>query len=703
VSETDPILLDVRDGIATITNNRPEKHNAANDARLREGRRLDAGEGFLETSFPIQSKTLPARVLATLPENLLRRGRVSLGVGNFDEPDLRRATVSGKALAAAKRSKQSNSGIVLVIVLVVIVLASLAGYAFLITMQTENKAAHGSARLATLEAINTSGQEAVAAWMELSNAERAVDPTGPAAFAAGSPTPILSLDGTTVGDFTLYSPADPSATVPFESESSKLHLMTLVMLEQQNPGQSRLILMRIPGMTAEIADAILDWIDEDDQPREFGAEAMDYARMGITIQPRNGIPDSLSELLFVRGVTSELLYGERNEQAIDWAALVANTTGDSGYDTEPNPIPDTGAGLGDMSLAMNQPWCRFLTVNSAERNETFDGSKRINVNQKDLSKLYLDLVQRLPIEWADFIIFYRQYGPADRNLTASNVAGLVAELSVKPRYNIKHVWELLDARCSVPADPSQKNSKKLIIASPARLSSVATMEQVESLLDELTLTNEPRIIGRIDLMTATRPVLLAIPGIDEVLADTIIAGRDTQQGLMWLVSTEVLNLSQLISLGPYLANRGDVLRFRVKSRLPMGRMSRYIEVVWDASGEMAYQLEQRELPVEWETATEFTPLDSTIPEPPTGSQPDVDTTMNNTSSTRKRVGLVSRNFNRFAIKLRRGEGFREGPREVESKLITRQQFRLVSQRLADPLACVSSWYSRLPSAIGATP
>ena len=58
-----------------------------------------------------------------------------------------------------------------------------------------------------------------------------------------------------------------------------------------------------------VADAILDWIDPDDAPRPFGAEADYYQGLAVPYAPRNGVPQCLEELLLVRGVTRDLLFG----------------------------------------------------------------------------------------------------------------------------------------------------------------------------------------------------------------------------------------------------------------------------------------------------------------------------------------------------------------------------------------------------------
>lgn len=58
---------------------------------------------------------------------------------------------------------------------------------------------------------------------------------------------------------------------------------------------------------APLADAVLDWIDADDLRRAQGAEADAYGVGGRG--PRNGPVPALDELLAVRGMTPELLYG----------------------------------------------------------------------------------------------------------------------------------------------------------------------------------------------------------------------------------------------------------------------------------------------------------------------------------------------------------------------------------------------------------
>lgn len=58
-----------------------------------------------------------------------------------------------------------------------------------------------------------------------------------------------------------------------------------------------------------IIDSILDWRDTDNETRSEGAERKYYAQLPHPYRPKNGFFDSPEELLLVRGVTPELVYG----------------------------------------------------------------------------------------------------------------------------------------------------------------------------------------------------------------------------------------------------------------------------------------------------------------------------------------------------------------------------------------------------------
>ena len=77
-----------------------------------------------------------------------------------------------------------------------------------------------------------------------------------------------------------------------------------------------------------MADALLDWIDDDDEPRPHGGEATAYAAQGIL--PRNGIPRSLDEMAAVRGMDQTLLARLK--------PLVSNHYGATGDYGEPAPF-----------------------------------------------------------------------------------------------------------------------------------------------------------------------------------------------------------------------------------------------------------------------------------------------------------------------------------------------------------------------------
>ena len=62
-----------------------------------------------------------------------------------------------------------------------------------------------------------------------------------------------------------------------------------------------------------LADSILDWRDDDDLHRLNGAEKDYYRSLSPSYPAKNGPFDAVEELLWVRGVTPEIFYGEEKK------------------------------------------------------------------------------------------------------------------------------------------------------------------------------------------------------------------------------------------------------------------------------------------------------------------------------------------------------------------------------------------------------
>lgn len=87
-------------------------------------------------------------------------------------------------------------------------------------------------------------------------------------------------------------------------------------------------LLLLPYMTEEMVDSILDWRDGDDTIRQGGAEGGYYLNLPNGYDVRNGNFKSVRELLRVKDITRELLYGSADFSG--WADHLTCYSYDSG-------------------------------------------------------------------------------------------------------------------------------------------------------------------------------------------------------------------------------------------------------------------------------------------------------------------------------------------------------------------------------------
>lgn len=248
---------------------------------------------------------------------------------------------------------------------------------------------------------------------------------------------------------------------------------------------SREDLLTIPDMTEDVADAILDWVDADDTPRELGAEEGSYSRLDSPYEPRNGPMRSLFELELVRGVDPRAVRGE------DWnlnGRLDPNE--DDGDATWP---PDNADGVLDAG------WSAFLTTESIEGGLAADGKERLNVRTATAQQIVA------------------RFGFLDSS-QAQTVAAYMARNGSRLEDLINRSLSSLAPTANLPA-AAVRNLER---------------EQIDEILNGATLADasEPEAPGRLNINTCARATLDYLSTFTtpqgSAIADALILARDSR-------------------------------------------------------------------------------------------------------------------------------------------------------------------------------
>ncbi len=545
--------------------------------------------------------------------------------------------------SAGRARDRGGSGIVLLLVLVVVAMLALGAYSFAWLMNIEAQASKGYGRLIQ---ARMAADSAIDYLMALLADQKLSGTLGIDLYDNADQLHAIQLvPGQSACFFSLISPrhtADTAGSGPIrfgvQDESARINLNVLTAwLEsaaesaggaaaEEAGNQVPNPLLNLPNMDYDIADAILDWLDADDDPRIEGAEWDYYATLDPPYQPRNGPIESLDELLLVRGVTPRLLYGE-----------------DVNFNGVLDPNEDDGEvsyPYDDANGELDRGWLAYLTLYSRESNKDSLGTARINLNQDDLEALYEELAADpdLGEEVARFVVAYRLFGPSEAAGSSSGqqaraegggaeaggqgaegsgqagaeqqeaegpkeIAGLDA--SGGPKFQLKSVLDLIEVTVEAklasetPEDQEQPSER---IESPFKGDNLA--DYIDTLLDRTTISDEKYFIGRINVNTAPFEVLMAVPGMSEELAEAIIAARQVQfddtseqfwAGTGWLLSSGTLELDEYKKFEPYITGRTQVFGVQAVGYFHGSGTVARLEAVIDVSGELPRLLLCRDL------------------------------------------------------------------------------------------------------------
>jgi type II secretory pathway component PulK len=282
---------------------------------------------------------------------------------------------------------------------------------------------------------------------------------------------------------------DPSTPVyGLVDEASKLNLntATVEMLEA------------LPGMDFDLAAAIVDWRDADQELTPNGAESQDYLALEVPYNAKDAEFESPEELRWVKDMNLTLLYGED----VNRNGLL-DPNEDDGDATWP---ADNSNGHLDAGLI------EYVTTFTREPNVRADGQPRINLTgntaQGDLTEL-----------------LNQQLNP-DR---ASQIMSLV--------------------------QPTLDDTESIL---EFFVNSQMTAEEFRLIEGDLTVSGGDYLVGLVNVATAPAAVLASLPNMTETMAEELAGARrgkteEELHSVAWVAS--VLDPTTAVDIGPYITGR----------------------------------------------------------------------------------------------------------------------------------------------------
>ena len=529
----------------------------------------------------------------------------------------------------------------LLVVLVLVLLLTFGVYGFTERMLGESAAATAHAAAAQARASADSGVMLAVAVVDAGSLDPANPPAvyhEPGVFRGGLVRDSAAPGGR--GLFTVFAPVenDPTGSLlrfGLIDESGKLDVNGLLNItlrgQPLDEVEQRNLLLGLPGMTEEVADAILDYVDGDADPREFGAEADAYAALTPPRLPRDGPLNGVDELLLVAGVTPQLLYGE-----------------DANRNGLLDPAENDGAATlpyDDADGVLDLGWTEYLTVYGGEPNLRGDGTEKIDLNDGVLTDLYDALLEEFDEETARFVVAYRLAGPVDPENsgntldpnapieevvdaaedepdrseqeqidelagTLGNLLGGAPEggvtragmdLSGGAEFDLSSFYDLVDREVTVEIDGTAQT-----LVSP--FTSADLTATLPSILDRVTTFDAAVIPGRVNVNQARAGALLGLPGMTPELAEAVAANRmigangaptpqlwAARQTPFWLVAEGLTDLPTLRRLDPFVTARGGFFRVRSVGFAEGGGPAARVEAVVDGTAYPARVVEMRDL------------------------------------------------------------------------------------------------------------
>lgn len=331
--------------------------------------------------------------------------------------------------------------------------------------------------------------------------------------------------------FTGRDPSGQDTTEPYfdlVDESGKLNLNTAIYTN----------LIKLPYMTDELADAIVDWRDTDDEPEDAGAESDTYLRFDPPYYAKNSPFETIEELRLLNGATEELLYGEDTN-----GNGILDPNEDDGDLSPPN---DNGDGQLDFGLM------EYVTVFSREGTLQTNGEPRLI----------------LPA-----------LAGQGRTTAFNAIRDYFSENIGDDRFD-----------SLTQAFNSATNMVDLYIRSESNLDEFAQY-------DDILAISTNALEGLINVNTASADVLYTLPGMEWNDAESLVAWRTTNPDSLTSVAwiTEVLEEELARAIGGLITDKGFQYTADISAVGRHGRGYRRTKMVFDISEDTPKIVYRREM------------------------------------------------------------------------------------------------------------
>jgi len=270
---------------------------------------------------------------------------------------------------------------------------------------------------------------------------------------------------------------------------------------------TRAMLMELPNMTDDLADAIINWRRAANGQSADGAGGSDsdniYARLDPPRRNKGGAFETVDELRLVDGATLDLLLGEDTNRN---GVLDANE--DDGEQSAPRDNQD-----GQLQAGLLE----FLTVYTRLPTTRSDGTARRNVTTPQGRQQLIQLM-------------------VGKGIDQPRAAGIVARVNAFVQGN---------------------NNQEITSVAEFMIRGQITPEDFALIHTDIVAGTGNALVGLVNVNTASATVLACLPGVGQDYAATLVAYRqshpDALTSFAWL--REVLPANVIIRAGPYITDQ----------------------------------------------------------------------------------------------------------------------------------------------------